>query len=309
MRVGSGADARSKEDKTTPMKRMVKSLLAVVFALFATSVCRAAQESSVERFLDRVAAHPVGDEVERDQSSREADSLNTAPRSDVERILPVVLRYTGSGSELHVRTYATMFLLAVALRSDGADVLSTHSKELASLLTDSDPVIQRVAVAITDYVIDRNSGNYVPALAGAMQKASTPQEVAAQMAAPLMRYGSDDPTAVKTIHAFLIRGDLTPDTKIATVTNLGMFDLPEEVNQDLCNRLEDADPRVRSAAIVAFANSKSNFHNEAQKRVERIAEDEKENAQVRQLAKDALAGRTQLNPNIDGAAAKPTSPQ
>ncbi len=262
-----------------------------------------AQVSTVTQFLDRASQHPVGGEVERDQFLRQVDSLATTSRSNVEEILPGLLRYTDLGKEPNARTYAALFLAIVAQRSDGGDLLASHSAEVASLLTDSNPVIQRAAVTITDYVIGKNSENYIPALIAALQSTSTSQDIAAEMTVPLLRYGSDNPAAVGAIHAFLTRPDLTSDAKIATIHSLGGFShVPEEINTDLCDLFGDSDPRVRAAAIVSFGNSKptANFHTKALPLVQRIAADENEKAQVRQLAKDALAGRSPLNPNVDG---------
>lgn len=298
------------------MRRNATTLLVVYLLLGAT--CLPGQELSADTFLDNVSAHPVGDQAEKDQCLRTYIALNAGPASEVERALPSILEHVRSGNETHVRGYAVTFLLGIAIRSDGRNLLSSHSADIASLLFDADPQIQHVAIAITDSAIDDgNSATFVPALAKAMLKASPRQHAsvpaaydpanddAANIAALLLRFGSGDPAVVAEIHAFLTRSDLTPDARIAALNGLcGAGDLPEEISQDLLHFYADPDLHVRVQAILAFANSGSkfyttNFHNEARKYVEQIAADEKVNPKLRQLAKDALAGHTPLNPNID----------
>ena len=312
------------------MSRSAASLLILCLFSLGSATCLPAQELSADKFLDRVSAHPVGDQAERDQCLRTYLALNAGPASEVERVLPSILEHVRSGNETRVRGYAVTFLLGIAIRPDGRSLLSSHSADIASLLLDADPQIQHVAIAITDFAMDgRNRAAFVPALAKAMQRVSPRQAAsssgpahydpanddAANIAGLLLRFGSGDPANVAEVHAYLTRSDLTPGAKISALNGLdGMGDLPEAIVPDLLRFYADPNLHVRVQAIMAFANSGSkvsttNFHNQAKKYVEQIAADENENPKLRQLAKDALAGRTGLNPNIDARfAATPPKP-
>ena len=75
--------------------------------------------------------------------------------------------------------------------------------------------------------------------------------------------------------------------------------LPAEVNQALTKELDDPDPWVRAEAVATFADSTTEYHTMVQSRVETMANDPRENVQVRELAKEAMAGKTHLSPNVD----------
>lgn len=324
------------------MTRVTKTSLAVILGLLVAPPCLEAQASSIEQFLNHVANTPVRDSTESTQIGEEGDLLSKAPRSEVEKVLPTLLGYTSNTSaNPHARQIAALFLLGVAMRGDAADLLSSHSAQMAQLLTDSDPVIQRVTLTILPWLIGPNGGQngkvYVPALLTAVRNPVSPQDNAAQTAFLLLYLGPGDPDVVAAVHAFLTRNDLNSDAKIQTLRTLTvMLNLPDQISQDLCSRFNDSDPHVRVAAIIAYSdaalqrksattylsgtdpipsedpvaaavrrkvfseilNSKSTFFNEAQKRVEQIAANENENPKLRQLAKDALAGRTALDPNV-----------
>jgi len=291
------------------MKRIATDLLVVFALLFCSSGWLAAQQISADTFLGRVSARPVGDEVERDQYLKTGSALANSTPAEIARVLPSVLEHTRKGNEIHVRVYAAGFLLSIAQRPDGADLLSSKSEDISSLIVDADPTIQRTAIATMDYVIGRpgtNNQPYVSALAAGIQKVQTPQSVAVEMAGPLLSFGSGDAKAAKSVFDFLQRDDLTASTRkeilhsVATVPNL-----PGEVAQSLSKSLDDPDPKVRAAAVVAFAMSDSTFHDLVKARVERMAKDPQEHPQVRELAKEALAGQTSLNPNIDVTLGKP----
>ena len=280
--------------------------LLVMFALsFSGSRLLTAQESSADRFLERVAAHPAGDEMERDQYLKTAIAFADASSEEAARVLPSVLQHARRGNEIHVRVYATGFLLAIAQRPNGADLLSSNSDDISSLILDADPTIQRTAIATMDFVIGRSGTNnrpYLSALAAGIEKAQTPQDIAVEMAGPLIAVGSGDPRAVKAVLGSLRRDDLSVSTRMEILHGVAtMGYLPREVAQLLGRNLDDADAKVRAAAVIAFAMSNSTFHDLVKDRVEKMAKDPTENPQLRQLAREALAGHTPLNPNIDTA--------
>jgi hypothetical protein len=178
-----------------------------------SSSCLAAQKLSADRFLDGVSAQPVGDEIEQNQFLETGDALTNASASEVERGLPAVLIHTCSGGETHERAYATGFLLDIAMRSDGTALLSSRSEEISSLIVDANPVVQRVALAAMDWVIGKPATNnqpYLSALQTAIQKPQVPQDAGAGMIGPLLAFGRSDPQTLKSVLAFLQRGDLTP---------------------------------------------------------------------------------------------------
>jgi len=291
------------------MTRTITRLLIVFSLPLFSTTWLLAQTLSADRFLDGVSAHPVGSEVEQHQAGEISQTLNIAPASEVERVLPAVLMHARSGGEAHERGYATIFLFMIAMRPDGAALLSARSEEISSLILDANPGIQRCALAAMDWVIGKPATNnqpYLSALQTAIQKADTPQDAGVEMIGPLLTFGRSDPGALKSVLAFLRQNDLTPSTRIDLAHRLGVEPgLPEEVNQYLVERFDDPDPRVRAAALVSFADSTTAFHTLSKARVERMANDSQENAQVRGLAREALAGRTGLNPNIDMPPDKP----
>ena len=120
-----------------------------------------------------------------------------------------------------------------------------------------------------------------------------------QMVSSLARIGSGDPDALKSVLDFMQRDDLTVSTRSDLVHFLGAVPgLPKEIDQALAKGLDDTDPTVRAAAVVAFADSTTAFHTLAKSRVEGMANDAQENPKVRELAKEVLAGQTHLNPNV-----------
>jgi len=262
-----------------------------------------AQSLSADSFLNDVAAHPVSDEAQQNQSAEVYMALNNAPPAEVERVIPAVLHYARVGNEIHVRRIAILFLSSIAIRPDGAALLYSRSNEISSLLTDEDPGIQKVAVGIADWVIAKSAPNnqpYLSAFKEVLQRPQTDQGVVmVGMIGPLFVCDSSDPDALKSVLAFLRRDDLTRSTRTQLVHELGVEPgLPEKVNQYLVERLDDPDPWVRAAAVASFADSTTEYHALAKDRVQRMAKDSQENPQVRELAKEAIAGKTHLDPNI-----------
>jgi hypothetical protein len=284
------------------MKRTATDLLIVFVLSFGGSNNLLAQSITADRFLESVSARPVGDEVEVARGGEAYQSLMAAPAAEVERELPSILQYALSGNEGHARKYAVLFLTGIAMRSDGADLLSSSSEQVSSLILDRDSGIQRGAVAVTGWVIAKAGANqqrYLSAMEAAMQRAQTPQDLDVQMVSPLLTFGSGDPHASESVLDFMHRNDLTISTRSDVVHSLGDIPgLPKEINQALVKELDDADPTVRVAAVVTFADSTSAFHTLAKDRVESMANDPQENTQVRELAKEAIAGKTHLDPNV-----------
>jgi hypothetical protein len=290
------------------MKRLIVILLSIIGLAMSDAIYVSAQSLSADRFLNGIAAHPVGDQAEQDQSSEIWMALNSTSSEEVKRVFPVVLQYARSGNEIHVRRYAIMFLLSIAMRPDGPDLLSSMSDKISALLTDDDPGAQKVAVGITDWVIANPATNkqpYLSALKEVLKRPQTQQEVVLiGMIGPLLTYGSKDPDALKSVLAFLHRDDLTRGTRSSLVHELGVEPgLPKEVTQYLIERLDDPDPWVRAAAVAAFADSTNqfyttDFHTLAKDRVARMANDPLEHPEVREKAKQAIAGKTALDPNI-----------
>jgi len=296
------------------MKRIVTDLLIVFVLSLGTSSYLLAQSLTADRFLAGVSAHPVGDEMEHTKADEIAAYLRSASRPEVESVLPAVLASVRSGGEPHARLYATEFLIVIAMQLDGADLavlLSSSSEEISSLIVDSNPEIQKMAVDISGFVIGKagtNNQPYMSAMQTAIQRLQTPQDAGVNIIVPLLTLGRSDPGALKSVLAFLQRDDLTASTRSQLVYQLGESPgLPEEINQYPVKGLGDPDPSVRASAVVAFANSTTEYHTLAKDRVERIAVDSQENPQVRQLAKEALAGKTALSPDIDLPPDKPNN--
>jgi hypothetical protein len=283
--------------------RTITDLLVVFLLSLGSPTWLLAQSLSADRFLDGVSAHPVGDEAEQIRYQETYQALNVAPASEVEAVLPAVLIHARAGGEARERVYATGFLLDIALRLDGAALLSSGSDAIAHLILDANPAVQREALAVMDYVIAKPGTNrqpYLSALQTALQDRQTPQDAAVEMIRPLLTFGFSNPEALKAVLAFLSRDDLIFTTRLELVHSLGdVPGLPEQVNQYLVRRLDDPDPRVRAMALVAYADSTTTYHAAAKVRVERIANDPQEHPQVRELATEAIAGKTSLNPNID----------
>jgi len=304
------------------MKRWTAVLVLLAISQVSGSVCARGygqaipispppQGLSADRFLDRVSTHPIGDQVEQTQSAELYMALITAQPTEVERVIPAVLRYARPGNLWQVRTYALGFLLAITARPDGANLLSSRSEQIASLIADDNAAIQTSIVSAAEILMMQPATNnkpYVAALTAAVLNKRTPQDVVAeQMIHFLMTYGRNDPAAVNSILTFLQRDDLTSSTRSDLVRELFKVPgLPEEVSQYLLERLDDPAPSVRAAAVIAFADSTSEFHFLAKSRVEKIAGDSNENSGLRELATKALAGQNfEWNPN---AFVTPTNP-
>ena len=289
------------------MKRLVIILLSIVGLAMSNASRVSAQGLSVDQFLQRVPAHPDSDEVEQRRSSEIYQFLASASPAEVKKEIPILLQYTRSGNDIHARRYALLFLTAVAIRLDGGELLSASSEEISSLILDSNPDVQRGAIVVMDYVLAKAGTNkqpYLSALLTALQKTQTPQDSAKDTIGPLLAYDQSDPAVLKSVLAFMQRDDLTLSTRLDLLHELGdMSGLPAEVTQALVKELDDPDPRVRAAGVVAFAHSTNefytiDFHTLAKDRVARMANDPKENPEVREKAKQAIAGKTNLDPNI-----------
>ena len=189
------------------------------------------------------------------------------------------------------------------MRPDGADLLSSNSEEISSLIADTEPVIQRQALAAMDFVINNAATNkqpYLSALKTAIQNTQTPQDTDVEMIMPLLVLDRSDPGALRSVLGFIQRDDLTRSTRVDLLHRLGVAPgLPAEVDQSLTKELDDPDPWVRATAVTTFADSTTEYHALAQNRVEVMANDPQENAQVRALAKEAMAGKTHLSPSMD----------
>ena len=285
------------------MKCIVRKLLTMSTLSLSLSTASRAQNTSADQFLESVSEHSTGAQAEQDHAVKASNALNTASPAEAARVLPVVLHYTHTDNQPRVRQYATMFLLIVAIRPDGAQLLSSTSKDVSSLLVDPDPEIQKGAVAVTDYVIAKSETDkqpYLSALLAAIQNPHTPQEVVVEMAGPLLIYDAGNPNAVKAVLDFMHRSDLTESTRMGIVSSLAPSrDLPKEVGQSLVKELDDPSLRVRAAAIIAFSNSYFGYSPLARDRVAKMANDPAENPRVRALAREALAGHSPLNPNIE----------
>lgn len=259
------------------MRRTIPRLLIVFSLSLGSTNWLLAQSLSADRFLDGESAHPIGDQAERGRSIEVYQSLNSASPAEVERVLPTVLQYTRSGNEGDARTYAALFLSAIAIRPDGATLLSSKSEEISSLLVDADPGIQKVAAAITDWVIGKQETNkqpYLSALQTALQKPQTSQDAGVNMIGPLLVFAGGDPDAVKSVMVFVKRDDLTRSTRVQLVHQLGVQpSLPKEVSQYLVRKLDDPDPWVRAAAVASFADSTTEYHAVAKDRVEKMVND------------------------------------
>ncbi len=286
------------------MKRFLTALLLLFALSLENSAYLAAQSLSADRFLGGVSANPVGDQAELRQSGEVYQTLIVASPAEVERVLPAVLRYARPGNIEPVRIYALRFLLAITARPDGADLLSSRSGEISSLITDDNPTIQAGIVSTAEILMMQSATDnkpYVTALTAAVLNKRTPQDVVAErMIRFLTTYGRNDPDAVKAVLAFLQRDDLTSSTRSDVLRELSeVSGLPKEVNQYLIERLDDPAPSVRAAAVIAFADSTTEFHLLAKNRVEKMAGDSQENSGVRDLAKKALAGQSfNWDPNI-----------
>ena len=282
------------------MKRCISKLVIVFVLLLGSSSYLLAQSLTAESFLKGVSARPVGDQVEQDQYLAAYQALNTAPPAEVQRELPSILQYALGGNEVHARSYAVLFLLAIAIRPDGANLLSPSSAEISSLLLDANSGIQRGALAVAFWA-GPNQQPYVSAFEAAVERTRTPQDIDVQMVSSLAKIGSSDPDALKAVLDFMHRDDLTLSTRIDLVHSLGNLpDLPIEINQTLVKELDDPDARVRAAAVAAFSDSTTTaYHTLAKSRVESMVSDPQENPKVRELAQEAIAGKTHLDPNIN----------
>jgi len=294
------------------MKRILFDVLLIVALLPAGSIRLLAQSQDADRFLENVSRRPVGDEVERDQFLQTNLRLNSGAASEVERVLPAILLHVHTGNEVHERGYAAGFLLGIAMRPDGAKLLSSDSEQIAPLLLDRNSDIQNAAIAIVDYVIaspETNRERYLSAMHSALQRRETPQDVALKIAGPLLIYGSGQADAVQSVLDFIQRPDLTPSTRSELIHSLSSLSgLPQAVNQALVKQLEDPSAEVRIAALVAYADSTTEFHALAKNRVDQMANDTREDPRVRQLAIEAAAGKTHLDPNIGSQPQSPEQP-
>jgi len=280
------------------MRPTIPRLLIVSVLSLGSSTFLPAQSPTAEGFLKGVSSHPVGDNVEQAQSQTVFLALNTATPAEVQRELPSIVQYALEGNEVHARRYAVLLLTAIAIRPDGAALLFPRSNEISSLVLDADPGIQKVAVTIAFWA-GPNLPCYVSAFKTAIKRPQTPQDTGGQIVFSLARFGSEDPDALKTVLDFMHRDDLTVSTRSDLVTFLGAApDLPQVVNQALVKELDDPDPQVRVAAVVAYANSTTQYHAMAKGRVENMANDPQENPKVRKLAEEANAGKTDLSPNV-----------
>lgn len=288
------------------MRRIVTGLLLVIALSFACKNRLLAQAPSADRFLEDLSTNPVCSKMEPKQSVelyQILSALSAASPAGVERALPAVLRCARPGNIEAVRTVALDSLFAVAVRPDGADLLSSKSGEISFLIADDDPAIQGNVVSLVGVLMGQPATKnkpYVAALAAAVRNKRTPLDVAENMIHFLAIYGRNDSDAAESVLAFLHRDDLPPSMRSDLLRDLSALPgLPGDVRQYLLDRFDDPVPSVRAAAVIAFADSTTEFHSLAKSRVEKIVGDSSENSGVRELAKKALAGQSfAWTPNI-----------
>jgi len=280
--------------------RIVTNLLIVFVLSLCTSSYLLAQGIPADRFLADVSAHPVGDQAEQNKFLEACLSLGSAAPTDVQRELPSILQYALGGNEERTRVYAVGLLNAIAIRPGGAALLYPSTEEISSLILDSDPGIQRGAVSVAFWA-GPNQPRYLSAFEVAIERAQTPQDIDVQIVSFLARMGSSDSDSLKAALDFMHRDDLTVMTRGQLVHFLGNLpELPNEINKALVKELDDPDPRVRAAAVAAFSDSASTaYHALAKNRIESMANDAQEDPEVRKLAQEAIAGKTNLSPNIN----------
>ena len=104
-------------------RTITRSLLVFSLSLISTNWLLA-QTPSADRFLDGMAARPARDEMEQNQAREISQTLTIAPASEVERVIPAILMHLRSGSKAPERGYAAAFLYMIAIRPDGAPLLS-----------------------------------------------------------------------------------------------------------------------------------------------------------------------------------------
>ena len=202
------------------------------------------------------------------QSAEIYQALIIAPPADVKRVLSAVLRYTRPGNQVNVGAYALRFLLGITARPDGADLLSSKSEEISSLIADVNPGFSGRYRQHSGNPDDATRNEHQTVCGGFDSRGTEPENpqdvIADRMIRPLLTFGLSDPRAVKSALAFLHRDDLTASTRSDLVNMLGTVPgLPEEVNQYLVGRLDDPDPHVRAVAVVSYADSTTAFHTAA----------------------------------------------
>ena len=289
----------------------MKFILASIATVFALLLCAAqtqkAPAPSVEQFLNGLSSNSKGTNAEVEEGGQVADAIATAHSGEVSQEIPEIFDKLRQSPDRRVRAYAVAFLVTIAQRPDGKDLLGSRSHEIADLLQDPDEGIQKGVIALIDWVAASHPQVYLPALRAAIAKPNLSQDLGFQLASALLAIGSlaGDAASIHAALGFIERKDLTWQTRMQIAESMGTNPgVPDEVCRELVKALDDPDPRVRAAAIVAFAGPTSSVHSLAQGRIERMSRDPQENRQVRHLAAEALAGHAPLNPNIE-----PDAPQ
>jgi len=287
------------------MKLLLASTVTGFALLHGAAQAQTGQTPSVEQFLNGLSPDSKGSHAAVEQSGQVAEAISAAPSAEVSREIPEIFDKLRQSSNQRVRAFAVAFLVTIAQRPDGKDLLGSRSKEIADLLSDPDEGIQKEAIALIDWVAVGHPEAYLPALRTASAKPGISQDLGFTLASTLLGLGAyaEDSESIHAALRFIQRKDLTFETRLQVAEYMGTNPgVPPEMCRELVKTLDDPDARVRAAAIVSFAGPTSSVHDLAHGRIERMSRDQHENSQVRHLAAEALAGHFPLNPNIDIAA-------
>ncbi len=172
-------------------------------------------------------------------------------------MLPILLHYTRIGNEVHAREYAAGFLIGIAMRPDGQPAVLEVRGDFISdrRCRPCNPGGWRRHHTFLDCESRDDQTSLYDGFGSRNTELQTPQDRGLDMVGLLLglSYGSSDPGTLKPVLDFMHRDDLTANTRRELVHRLGTANgLPEPVNQSLLKELDDPDPTVRVAAVVAL---------------------------------------------------------
>lgn len=218
------------------------------------------------------------------------DVLRSEPVADVRQILPIALSLLRSENPNH-ESIGSMTLIAIALRSDSAELLGPDIPELVTLLSAHDQTHSGTALGLLALLKPKPPATLVPYLLPRLLDSKAPREKLLALSSVLLAAAPDDPAVIGAI-LNLLQGH--PEMKPEVVRMMGAAHTVDERSVALFGAgLVDPDLNVRLMAVQAVGRQGLEVIRRFGPQLRKIAADPAEQASTRSLASLALK---QINP-------------
>jgi HEAT repeat protein len=221
-----------------------------------------------------------------DQLLKVTRPIATAHRKEITNALPSVFRAVEHPND-DVKLYAVGALIPVAFRADSAELLRDYISRFAPLLASSEKNLQEGAVTILAYLQPKPPPATVAVLVEFLKRNDRHLHAQTLAIGALIQADQSSPEAIAAIENFLSR-PFDESTRIDALNVLGNQRTNESrLVQAVVRELDNRDTGVKLAAVRALGRIGKRAL-QAQPKLEAIAQDQTQPAEVRREARQAL---------------------